>query len=395
MKRRMARLLMRLYPAAWRERYGEELEALVEDSRPGWRGLADIARGAVAMRLETPPSLARAGFWFGLIGLVLAVPVSVMIPAQYRSVAALEGPLNPQAVALAQQGALRRDAIAGIIDRHRLYPSDRNRLPKEDLIERFQRNTSITGLTALGNVPGRAAFRVAFAYDDPFTARAVARELMNMVVDEYARQNPSGPGVEVLDLPSLPQFPTQPNRPWILFLFTAGGAMLGGLIAMIRRDGPLRILRFVAAGAVVGAAILAGVTELQRRKTPPVFEAVVETRSGGASLPDKVWADLAAKYGFASVADLGGRLEFLPAYSQTQVRTRIVMLHEDSRVALQVLRDVVAAIPQASVLVPPAATRVRGSRIPNITLGAILGTVLALFGAAIRLGRTPSVPLKL
>ncbi len=45
------RLIVRLYPRAWRQRYGDELEALIEDAGPGWRVAVDVARGAAMMHL--------------------------------------------------------------------------------------------------------------------------------------------------------------------------------------------------------------------------------------------------------------------------------------------------------------------------------------------------------
>ena len=50
---RLMRLALRLYPRRWRRRYGDELEALLEDSQPGWQGVVDVARGAVAMQLRS------------------------------------------------------------------------------------------------------------------------------------------------------------------------------------------------------------------------------------------------------------------------------------------------------------------------------------------------------
>ena len=70
--RRLTRFLTRLYPAAWRKRYEAELDALLEDVKPGWRPLLDILRGAVVMQL-------RAGsFWrivaiSGLAGLLIGL----------------------------------------------------------------------------------------------------------------------------------------------------------------------------------------------------------------------------------------------------------------------------------------------------------------------------------
>lgn len=46
------RLLLRTYPAAWRQRYGEEFLALLADRPAGWRAAADILGGALDARLH-------------------------------------------------------------------------------------------------------------------------------------------------------------------------------------------------------------------------------------------------------------------------------------------------------------------------------------------------------
>lgn len=43
---RTGKLLLALYPEPWRERYGEEMSALLEDDPPGARGLASLIGGA-------------------------------------------------------------------------------------------------------------------------------------------------------------------------------------------------------------------------------------------------------------------------------------------------------------------------------------------------------------
>lgn len=48
--RRVVRFLVRLYPANWRERYGEEFEALLEDAPPGWAGI----QGLISIRKIAP-----------------------------------------------------------------------------------------------------------------------------------------------------------------------------------------------------------------------------------------------------------------------------------------------------------------------------------------------------
>jgi hypothetical protein len=46
MNRRLAHLLTRLYPRRWRERYGEEFEEFLLDSRAGPKTWMDVLRGA-------------------------------------------------------------------------------------------------------------------------------------------------------------------------------------------------------------------------------------------------------------------------------------------------------------------------------------------------------------
>ena len=41
-----------LYPKRWRERYGDEFAALIEDSRPDFRSFVDVLKGAVKMQFS-------------------------------------------------------------------------------------------------------------------------------------------------------------------------------------------------------------------------------------------------------------------------------------------------------------------------------------------------------
>lgn len=76
------RLALALYPRWWRRRYGGELEALIEDSRTGWSGVFDIARGAFIMQIKdfgTIPLLAA------LIGASIGAVMYWRTPALYAS----------------------------------------------------------------------------------------------------------------------------------------------------------------------------------------------------------------------------------------------------------------------------------------------------------------------
>lgn len=60
MTARLARLALALYPLAYRRRYGDEMEALLEDSGTSPGALADLLRGAVSAHLRPEPSIAAS-----------------------------------------------------------------------------------------------------------------------------------------------------------------------------------------------------------------------------------------------------------------------------------------------------------------------------------------------
>ena len=84
--RGLIRFLSRLYPTAWRERYGAEFAALLEDVEPDWRTPLDIVKGALEMRMGTW-NLATISATTGLIGALVALGVSFVMPLRYASVA--------------------------------------------------------------------------------------------------------------------------------------------------------------------------------------------------------------------------------------------------------------------------------------------------------------------
>ena len=58
MKARYARWLVRLYPRKWRDRYGEEFEALLQDGFGGLRALVDVLSSAL---IEHAVPVAKSG----------------------------------------------------------------------------------------------------------------------------------------------------------------------------------------------------------------------------------------------------------------------------------------------------------------------------------------------
>lgn len=54
--KRLALWFARLYPRRWRERYGEEFDALIEDADLSFRDLFDIAISVLEVEMKTTPS---------------------------------------------------------------------------------------------------------------------------------------------------------------------------------------------------------------------------------------------------------------------------------------------------------------------------------------------------
>ncbi len=239
MRLRLARWLTKLYPSAWRERYGEEFDALVEDSRPGWRGLADIAGGALAMQLKNGLSLKWTVLVCSLAGLALALPAILMIPKIFLSTAALsiKSPASPamaDAVSHAAERVLRRDNLIALIDRRQLYAAERAVMPIEDLLGKLHSDISIGGLGPRSE-GAQSVFRVGFNYPDPVKARLVTQDLTTMLIDEYARQNQGVAVLEILDMASLPGQHKSPNRPAIVLAGFLAGALFGALLSLTSR----------------------------------------------------------------------------------------------------------------------------------------------------------------
>jgi nitrite reductase/ring-hydroxylating ferredoxin subunit len=69
-------LVLRAYPRRWRERYGDEMAALLAEREPGWRDLLDLVRGGLDARLHRlvrPPAQLVAAMPRREV--VMAVPV--------------------------------------------------------------------------------------------------------------------------------------------------------------------------------------------------------------------------------------------------------------------------------------------------------------------------------
>ena len=223
--RRLIWFVSRLYPAAWRARYGVEFQALVEDVSPGFGDIFDILRGALQMQL------AGWNFWkvaavFGLAGTLAGAVLSFALPKNYISTAVMRLTSNSdgsQRVNILAQAALSRRSLDAVIKEERLYEPLRAKMPMEDVIERMKRDVQIGRVTA-------NAFTISFIYPDPAAAQRTARALADKLISQNL-STPTGDGssasLSVLDPPAIQKDPISPNQAVVTGCGLAVGVLVG------------------------------------------------------------------------------------------------------------------------------------------------------------------------
>ena len=263
--KRLARWATRLYPAAWRARYGVEMEALLEDVGPGGGDLWDVLRGALFMQMTS------LSFWKILAGCTLAGVLaagiwSVALPERYVSTAVMRidgapGEAQIQMMRL-QHATLSRSSLASIIKGQNLYVKERKTLPLEDIIQGMRdRDVRIRSTV----VAGKSAFAVEFTSQDPAAAQATARAIVSSLLEQNVQSGMAQgkvTSIEVLVPASLPSRPIAPNRRRVISSGLGAGLLLGLVSAatwsIMRRKERWsfkRIGAFAAGGIALGLTV--------------------------------------------------------------------------------------------------------------------------------------------
>jgi len=259
--KRVIRAAAWLYPRRWRERYGSEFEALIEDARVDWRSLLDVVKGAAKMQFSRW-GFGRIAVVTMFAGAVIAAVIAYRIPNEYESrvtlrVSAIQrtgqmqfmpeaDPVTNQhlgevTVRRAIESVERFDSLSRIINNFDLY-DERWSAPSAEVIERMKR--AIVVLPSPGHDP---TFTLRFEYPNRYISQRVTQELVSRMIDANLRlamadaDSGFSAQMRILDPPTLPQLPSGPSRLKItgegLLAGLCGGILLG-LVVRMRRKPP-------------------------------------------------------------------------------------------------------------------------------------------------------------
>ena len=284
--RRWIAFAARLYPRNWRERYGEEFDALLDDATADGRQLLNVAQGAIIMQFTNRLAYLKVVGALCLAGALLAMASLYPLPPRYVSSAVLRVTPVVDAGQTTSRDVLQRetddrierlgheltgrDNILRILQEPtlNLYPAERERLTLEDIAEQMHNDEDLQILPVGTPDKNSEAFRVSFAYPDRWKAQAVVDELVTMlrarndaIDQEYAANwkalwSSPIPFRDSLELAEPANIPTRLPVLFRVALGTAGGLLVGMLVLLFWRR-PRLGLRMAACGlagcAVAGA----------------------------------------------------------------------------------------------------------------------------------------------
>jgi hypothetical protein len=199
--KRLLKFVAQLYPSAWRQRYGAEYEALLEERTLRIRDIFDVLREAVKMQL-TSRSFAQMVVPCALAGMLVALAIWFSVPPLYSSqktfpVITTDTTANGL-TSDGAQNAFSRDYLASVIQREDLYPREHSRVPLDDVINKMRTNIHfrVTRLPSSGAWKGFEGLRflpiktgtlepvnitVQFDYPDPHVAQRVDDRLVGQL----------------------------------------------------------------------------------------------------------------------------------------------------------------------------------------------------------------------
>ena len=167
--KRIARVLAWLYPRQWRDPYGRELDALLEDAPLRGSDIFDLLREALLMQFQFPNAWARLGLFAAAgaiagVGLAYAVKPDYLARADAQFFFKSENDRNAY-----MQQLLSRRVLAEVILGENLFVEARQRLPLEDMIYNVHRMIRMQS--------DGASYRLEVLTSDPNAGTRIAQKL--------------------------------------------------------------------------------------------------------------------------------------------------------------------------------------------------------------------------
>jgi len=261
--KRFAHHLIRMYPQAWRERYGHELEALLDDTGAHLSHIPNIMWAALRMRLALAnwPLIAA----FALSGLV--VSAVVVFETRYRYVSKAEVSIQ---IPPAEQVGRRSEfdvVVASVLSREHLidlmrspeldlYRQERSTGPMADALERMHKDLSVE---VTQPARGVAHAQISYAGETPEQARAVTGAITRAFTDAYANRRSSTGSLRsstpAVTAPTLPGSPAGVPR-WLVLTLGMVAGLVASLIFTAIRRAPRRAVLVAAVLGLAGVAWL-------------------------------------------------------------------------------------------------------------------------------------------
>ena len=237
--RRALQSLISLYPKAWRHRYQDEFNALLDDVPPTWKTFFDVLGGALKMQIKgwSPWKIVAA---CGLVGMLASGAFTLTIPKRYVSTAVINA--SEKELESSIRRVESRSSLTHLIVEENLYATERARIPIEDVVEQMKRKDILV------RAVGGQAFTVSFSSADAGQAQRTTQRLATQLVD--------GNIGTVVDPARLPVTPVGPRLSRNLVMGLIAGIVIGSLYALFAG---LRVWKLAAglgvAGAIAGVAI--------------------------------------------------------------------------------------------------------------------------------------------
>ena len=355
--RRWISFITAFYPRSWREEFGDEFDALLDDVKPRWRVFWNVLRGAIEMQITEGTHWLKLVAATAAVGAIVAWGMSYRVAPRYVSSAVVSvtpqpDPVRPTSSEVLRERAnervaemasqiLSRAELTSIIQdpRLKLYEAELTHTPLEDVIDEMRRNIRIVARPSTDGGLAPIVFNISFTYPDQVKAQAAVDLLSrkftelsaliskvdgdayrgfwgDMAAQEHTKPAPPPP-VEalaaVLDSASLPTEASGPSRFVYLARGVGAGLLLGLLAAVAMRSprGVRQLVGFAVAGCVVACAASFLI--------PSRFTSTAVMRISGAQITEDPLAPLP---GAPPVAEFLGQIE--PELLSFQRLSRII-----------------------------------------------------------------------